>query len=56
MHVAIGAVSRFRFENVCTPEQPPKLYPTVMEVTFWSGETVKLIALPWDVVPVHWPS
>jgi hypothetical protein len=34
MHVTIGAVSRFRFENVCVPEQPLKLYPTLMAVTF----------------------
>jgi hypothetical protein len=34
MHVTIGAVSRFRFENACTPEQPLKLYPTVMAFTF----------------------
>jgi hypothetical protein len=56
MHVTIGAVSRFRFENVCSPEQPLKLYPTVMAVTFSSGDTLKVIGVPWDVVPLHWPS
>ena len=49
-------MSRFRFENVFVPLQLPKLYPTAMAVTFWSAETVKVIGLPWDVVPLHSPS
>ena len=49
-------MSRVRFENAFNPEQPLKLYPTVMAVTFWSDETVKVIGLPWDVVPFHCPS
>jgi hypothetical protein len=34
MHVTMGVVSRFRFENVCTPEHPLKVYPILMAVTF----------------------
>jgi len=56
MQVTDGAVSRFRFENVCVPEHPLKLYPTEIEVTFSSADTVKLIGVPWDVIPLHWPS
>jgi hypothetical protein len=55
MHVTDGAVSRFRFENVCDPEQPLKLYPSVISVTFSSGETVNVIGVPCAVVPIHWP-
>ena len=47
---------RDRFENVFDPEQPLKLYPTVIDVTFSSGETTTAIDLPWDVVPFHTPS
>jgi hypothetical protein len=46
----------FRFENVRDPEQPLKLYPTVIEVTVSSAETVKAIGAPCDVVPLHWPA
>jgi hypothetical protein len=49
-------IARFKFENVFVPEQPLKLYPTVMAVTFWSDETVKVIGLFCYVVPLHSPS
>lgn len=42
--------------NVWKPEQPLKLYPTVIATTASLGETVKLIGVPWDVVPLHWPT
>ena len=50
MQMTFGAMLRLRFENVCDPEQPLKLCPTVIAVTFSSGEIVKAIELPWDVV------
>lgn len=51
-----GAVGTFRFENVWDPEQALKLYPSVIAVTVSSGETVKAIGTPWDVMPLHWPT
>lgn len=56
MHLTSGAVSRFKFENVRVPEQPLKLYSTVIDVTFSSGDIVKLIVLPCEVVPLQWPA
>jgi hypothetical protein len=32
--ITFGAVSRLRFEYVWMPEQPLKLYPTEIDVTF----------------------
>jgi len=46
MHVTSGAVSRLRPENVSTPEQPLKLCPIVIAVTFSSVDTEKLIGAP----------
>ena len=46
MHVTLGVVSRFKFENVFVPVQPLKLYPREIEVTLSSGETLKVIGLP----------
>jgi hypothetical protein len=48
-------VLTLRFGNVCVPEHPLKLCPTVIVVTFSSADTVKLIGLPCDVVPLHCP-
>jgi hypothetical protein len=45
--------SRLRFEYVCVPEQPLKLYPTAIVVTFSSYETVNVIGTPCDVLPFH---
>lgn len=42
--------------NVWKPEQPLKLYPTVIVSTVSAGETVKLMGVPCDVVPLHWPT
>ena len=46
MHVTSGAVSSVRLENVFDPMHPLKLYPTEIDVTFSSGDMVKLIVLP----------
>jgi hypothetical protein len=51
-----GAVGRFRSEKVCDPEQPLKLYPTVIDVTVSSADTVKPIGMPWAVTPLQWPT
>jgi hypothetical protein len=55
IHWTGGAIWRFKFGNICDPEQLLNLYPTVIEVTLSSGETVKAIGIPWAVVPSHWP-
>jgi hypothetical protein len=55
MQVTFGAISILRFEKVCVAEHPLKLYPTVIEVTFSSGEMLNEIGLPCDVVPAHSP-
>ena len=49
------AISTLTFENVFDPEQPPKTYSTVTAVT-WFDDTVKVTGLPWDDIPLHWPS
>src|SRR5580765_8210867 len=54
--ITVGAVSRLRFEYVWMPEQPLKLYPTEIEVTFWFDATLKVMGTPCAVVPLHWPS
>jgi hypothetical protein len=46
MHVTIDSMSRLRFENVCDPEHPLKLYPTVIEATLSSDEIVKVMGAP----------
>ena len=46
-----GAVGTCRFENVCVPEQPLKLYPTEIVVSISSEDTVNVMALPCAVVP-----
>jgi len=46
MHATLGAVSRSRFENLFVPVQPLKLYPTEIEVTLSSGDTLNVIGLP----------
>ena len=56
MHVTWGTVSTLRLEKVCDPEQPMKLCPTVIVVTFSSDETENAIGLPCEVVPDHCPS
>jgi len=56
MQVTSGAVRTLRFENVCDPEQPLKLYPRVMVVTVSSWDTVKAIGIPWAVIPLHCPT
>jgi hypothetical protein len=56
MQMASGAVGTFRFENVCVPEQPLKLYPTAIAVRTSSEDTVKVIGVPCAVVPLHRPT
>ena len=55
-HVTFGMVSRLKFEKVLDPVHPLKLYPTEIDVTFSSGEIVKLIGLPCAVVPLQLPA
>jgi hypothetical protein len=56
MQVTSGAVATCRFEKVCVPEQPLKLYPTEIVVSISSEDTVNVMALPCAVVPFHWPT
>jgi hypothetical protein len=46
MHVTSGAMLRLRFWNDSVPEQPPKLYPTLIAVTRSSSVIVKVMAVP----------
>ncbi len=48
-------MARARSENAISPEQPGNRYPTEIAFTFWSGDTVMTIEVPWAVVPNHWP-
>ena len=48
-----GTVATLRFENVCVPEQPLKLYPTTIVLRISSGDTVNVMDVPCPVVPVH---
>jgi hypothetical protein len=52
MQVTSGAVATCRFEKVCVPEQPLKLYPTEIVVSISSEDTVNVMALPCGDVPV----
>ena len=54
--MTLGVVSRFRLENVFVPAQPLKLYPTEIEVTLSSGDTVNVIGRPCVVVPLQVPA
>jgi hypothetical protein len=56
MHMTWGTVSTLRLENVCEPEQPLKLCPTVIVVTLSSEDTENVMGLPCEVVPDHCPS
>src|SRR6185503_3061584 len=56
MHVTSGAVGTLKLENVFEPAHPLKSYPSVIVVTFSSGETVNAMGVPCDVVPVHSPA